>query len=102
MFAPFFPPMFLRRVFPAVAPKSPAKGRPDIKFRLVLEILADIKPAPGLQPSEIKEKRCCPNSGVDQSSGQVTKPSSDPMAEPSRRCRGGRIPGLPAISQPGK
>jgi hypothetical protein len=54
--APFFPAMSFVRVFPAVAPKSKAKGRPGIKFGLVLEILADIKPAPGLQPSEIEKK----------------------------------------------
>ena len=54
---PFFPPMYFVRVFPVVAPKAEAKakGRPSVKFDLVLAILTDIKPAPGLLPAEIEK-----------------------------------------------
>jgi hypothetical protein len=60
---PTFPPMFFVRVFPAITPAntpSKAKGRPAIKFDLVLEILADIDQREGLasnlQPAEIEKK----------------------------------------------
>jgi hypothetical protein len=53
---PFFPPMFFVRVFPAVAPKAKAKKRPGDKFDLVLKILGDLKPVPGLLPAEIERK----------------------------------------------
>jgi hypothetical protein len=60
---PTFPPMFFVRVFPAVTPAdtpSKAKGRPGIKFDLVLEVLADIDRREGLasnlQPAEIEKK----------------------------------------------
>jgi hypothetical protein len=62
-FAPFFPPMFFVRVFPAVAPAdtpSKAKRRFGVKFDLVLKILADIDRRGGLasnlQPAEIEKK----------------------------------------------
>jgi hypothetical protein len=57
-FGPTFP-MFFVRAFPAVTPAdtpSKAKGRPGIKFGLVLDILADFKLASGLQPAEIEKK----------------------------------------------
>jgi hypothetical protein len=58
--APFFPPMFFVRVFPAGVAKAKAKGRPGIKSDLVAEILADIDRreglAPDLQPAEIEKK----------------------------------------------
>jgi hypothetical protein len=40
---------------PADTP-SKARRRSGIKFDLLLEILADIKPPPGLQPAEIERK----------------------------------------------
>jgi hypothetical protein len=60
-FAPFFPPMFFVRVFPAVAPKVKAKGRRPIKSKLVAEILADFDQskeglASDLQPAQIEKK----------------------------------------------
>jgi hypothetical protein len=36
--------------------KAKAKGRPSIKFALVLRLLGDIKPPPGLAPAEIEKK----------------------------------------------
>jgi hypothetical protein len=54
-YPPFFPPMYFVKVYPAVTPAdTPAKAKG--KFDLVLEILADIKPAPGLQPVQIWTK----------------------------------------------
>ena len=60
---PTFPDMYFVRVFPAVTVAdmpAKAKGRPAIKFDLVLEILADIGQREGLasnlQPAEIEKK----------------------------------------------
>jgi len=57
---PTFPPMFFVRVFPAIAPKTKARGRPADKFDLVLDILGDIDRRSGLasnlQPAEIERK----------------------------------------------
>jgi hypothetical protein len=61
-FPPHFPPMFRVRVFPPVAPKAKARGRPSIKSDLVAEILADIDQeedeglGPNLLPAEIEKK----------------------------------------------
>jgi hypothetical protein len=55
---PTFPPMYFVKVYPVVAPKAKAKGRPGIKSKLVAEILAAIDQrkglAPHLQPADIE------------------------------------------------